>query len=559
MQNRILKLIQGGEGQYIEFKSALDRSRGVVKTRDAREIAKDIAEGLAEFANTDGGTLLLGVEDDGEITGIEFTGEQLARLENHIKTRWQSPVPYKREICEIEEKTIYTYEVDILPSVYSLSDGRTPFRFGTHTKWLSAGEIQGLKNSKTSALYERTPVPGVTLDDLEPALIEAFQKTMEASVGSTPEDILAEHDLILKNGQRTSLTLAACLAFGKPPMTRFHERCGVTIRRFSGETVRSGRENNETLDRIIEEPLPKLLQKAFETIQNQIKVSRKLESLFFEERPEYPTFAWQEAIVNAAVHRNYSYKGNDIEIRMFDDRMEIRSPGLPPAPVTIEQLKQRASVHSSRNPRLMRLMKSFRYVRERGEGLPRIFEEMEISCLQPPELRAEGEFFVVVLRNTPVFDNDTMEWLETFRGINLNARQRRILAHTYQNRGHFTLGDYVEINQLARDQAQREIRQMCEMNAVELIGTRRAAKYYPIIQNGNLIDRIRDFFTRHEFLTNSHFRRIIGPLSVQEASRYLQQLVDSGWIERRGERRGAKYFSTSKLLYYKKDITTNDK
>ncbi|MCX6601867.1 MAG: putative DNA binding domain-containing protein [bacterium] len=547
-------MIQSGEGQYIEFKSALDRSRGETTMRSEKDIADDIAEGWAAFANTDGGTFLLGVEDDGTITGANLSNDQLARLPNFLITRWLDPVPFKHVTAQSEQGTIHIFEVDILPTVHSLSDGRTPYRVGRQTVCLPANQIQDLKRTKGSALYERQTVPGATMDDLDKTLLDEFRKTTGTDDGTTEIDALVSHDLALMRGQQPQLSLAACLVFGKPPMARFHERCGIVIRRFAGDTARAGTENNETFEALVEEPLPRLLRKVFETVQGQIKVSRRLKTLFFEERPEYPQFAWQEAVVNAVVHRNYVYRGNDIEIRMFDDRMEVKSPGLPPAPVTVEQLQRRMHTHASRNPRLMRLMKAFRFVRERGEGLPRIFEVMEESCLRPPELRAEGDFFMVTLWNTPVFDDDTMTWLESFRDKNLSARQRRILAHTYQNRGYFTLSDYASVNSVSREVAQREIRLMLEMNIVELIGTRRAAKYYPLIQRGTLVDRLKDYFSRHAFLTNRDLRRIIGPMSPQEASRRLQELVDSGWVERRGQRRGAKYYPTDKFTYHKNTI-----
>jgi len=359
--------------------------------------------------------------------------------------------------------------------------------------WLTVEQVAALKKARISTLFERSIVPDVHLGDLDEQLLERFRESVGASSSATCEQILIEHNLAIGDGVRTRLTMAACLLFGKPPMVRFHERCGISFRRFEGTEVLTGTRNNEVQDVPIEEPLPRLIDKTFELLRNQIKVSRKLRDLFFEERPEYPTLAWQEAVVNAVAHRNYFYRGNEIEIRMFDDRIEVKSVGLPQEPVKIEDLQQGKSVRASRNPRIMRTLKFLRYVRERGEGLPRMFEEMESSNLPTPELRADGEFFMVTLRNTPVFDAETMNWLRSFPLDRVNARQRRILANSYQSgRGYFVLGEYSDINRVSKETAQKEIRALVEQGIVERVGTRKAAKYYPVLQKGSLREKLRD-------------------------------------------------------------------
>ena len=90
--------------------------------------------------------------------------------------------------------------------------------------------------------------------------------------------------------------------------------------------------------------------------------------LVFEERFEYPTFAWQEAIINAVAHRDYALTGTPIEVWMFDDRLEVRSPGELVEPVSIERLTHRERIHASRNPRIVRVLTDLGYMRELGEG-----------------------------------------------------------------------------------------------------------------------------------------------------------------------------------------------
>jgi len=191
-----------------------------------------------------------------------------------------------------------------------------------------------------------------------------------------------------------------------------------------------------------------------------------LHDLFFRERLEYPALVWQEALVNAVAHRDYAITGASVEIWMFDDRLEVRSPGVPPAPVTLEQLRQHKSIHFSRNPLLVRALADLGYMNEIGEGVPRMFEEMEQHGLQPPEFAQEGFFLVVTLRNSPVYDDHTLRWLNQFAASRLNLRQRRILAYAYCHGKTFSTAEYERIAEVDRDFAYRDIKALVKSGIV---------------------------------------------------------------------------------------------
>src|SRR3989337_2092439 len=86
----------------------------------------------------------------------------------------------------------------------------------------------------------------------------------------------------------------------------------------------------------------------------------------------------------------------------------------PPPPGSLEQMRQQKSIHFSRNPLIVRVLADMGYLREMGEGVPRMFQEMEHHGLRPPEFSIEGFMFVVTLRNTPVYDEATLRWLNQF-------------------------------------------------------------------------------------------------------------------------------------------------
>jgi ATP-dependent DNA helicase RecG len=184
-------------------------------------------------------------------------------------------------------------------------------------------------------------------------------------------------------------------------------------------------------------------QTAHDLIKPFIRERQQLHDLFFTERLEYPSFVWQEAIVNAVGHRDYSIQGASIQIWMFDDRIEVRSPGLPPPPATVEALNRGESLHVSRNPLIVRTLAMLGYMRELGEGIPRMFSVMENEGFSPPRFDdIGGAYFQVTLRNELVYDRETLEWLRRFDGIDLTGDQKRLMAYA---RARFPVHEYVII------------------------------------------------------------------------------------------------------------------
>ena len=151
------------------------------------------------------------------------------------------------------------------------------------------------------------------------------------------EDTLRELGLILPKAGGVGVTNAALLLFAKRPFARWHPRAGIRMFRVAGTERRHGKYRNVTqLERPIEPPLALAIPEAHRLAASQIRKSEKLHDLFFREMPEYPEFAWQEAIVNAVAHRDYNDQGREIEVWFFDDRMEVLSPGDLVPPVTLQ-------------------------------------------------------------------------------------------------------------------------------------------------------------------------------------------------------------------------------
>ena len=117
-----------------------------------------------------------------------------------------------------------------------------------------------------------------------------------------------------------------------------------------------------------------------------------------------------------------------IEIFVFNDRIEVRSPGALLSTIKIFGLQELNGAHESRNPMVARVLKDHKYMRELGEGMRRIFEAMEQNDLEKPQLVSSGSSFSVVLSNRSVFNQREEEWLSVFRSQELSRLQKRIVV-----------------------------------------------------------------------------------------------------------------------------------
>lgn len=418
-------ILNQSEGQFFERKSCYDRSAGKVKRRDARGLARDVAETLAatpalrvgaSVANADGGTLVLGIEDDGAVTGVDLPHDRRSSLEDRLDVLRRAPQTHVRpplrahvQTGALEGKPVLLYEVDWSSGVHQLTDGRYMLRIGDQNMPFPASDIEAMKEGKRRRVTEARLVTEATLSDLDLSLVAELAE--RKGIQEPPEQVLARYRLVERRNGTWLLTLAALLLFGQDP-GRWHPHCGIDFVKYEGAERRVGAALNIVKRERVKAPLVRLIEQTYRVIQPHVRERQQLVDLFFEERLEYPAFAWQEAIVNAVAHRDYRYEGISIEAWMFDNRLEIRSPGELVEPVTLERLLKHERVHASRNPRIVRVLTDLGYMREQGEGIPRMFEAMQREGLYPPELSLEAEaIFTVTLRNVPIYSIETVRWL----------------------------------------------------------------------------------------------------------------------------------------------------
>lgn len=412
-------------------------------------------------------------------------------------------------------------------------------------------ELAAIKEARQRRPAEGRFVLTASMRDIDRESLAAFRQRVGHS--GSDEEVLARYRLAESRNGGVALTLGGLLLFGREP-GRWHPRCGVDFVKYEGTERGVGDRLNIVHRRRIEAPLPALIDQTFAAIVPHVRERQRLVDLFFEERLEYPTFAWQEAIVNAVAHRDYSYDGVGIEISMFDDRLEIRSPGAPIEPVTVDRLRGLERVHASRNPRISRVLTELGLMRELGEGIPRMYQEMGRAGLYPPELAVEADsFFKVTLRNVPIFSVATERWLARFEMLGLSVNQRRLLSYAREHDGRFTSRAYQDLIGTDITAAQRDIRSLIGKGLVQR--TAKHGKVYQLAVDLSmepeseapdslrpLIDLLRD----DGHIANADVQRHLG-VNRKQAGSMLRQWHEAGWLQKSGARRWTRYSAGPRL------------
>ncbi len=369
-------LIPRGENRYIEFKSE-------------RVHATDLAEEVIAFANSEGGEIWLGIEDDGTISGLSRAYEK--DVMNICRTSCISPLRPIYEELLIDGKRIgrLMIESDKDKSYYS-SRNRYYVRVGSTKRIASREELIRLFQASGAIHYDTTEVDRARLTDLDFSQIGEYFTRYHLSFSDKPQEerirLMTHTDLL---GEHTQPTVAGLLVFGLAP-ERLVPQSGISFAHFAGMELTS-----DLLDKQnIFGPLPRQVEGALAAIKTNLRTPSTIVGAKRVEAPSYPDRVFRELIVNACIHRNYSIAGATIRIFIFDDRLEVISPGRLPNTVTVEKLPIGTSF--ARNPVLVRLMENLGYMDKLGRGLPMVWQEVE-KLGQRVKFIESGEEFRVVL------------------------------------------------------------------------------------------------------------------------------------------------------------------
>jgi ATP-dependent DNA helicase RecG len=428
LKERLEIALELGESHYREFKSALEGPPEKKVNREIKTICDDISRTLVAFANADGGELLIGVEDSGQVTGTNFTSDKLELLLNAPKTHVHKDTPlpnYKSRVTEINGKKIVYFAIPKGNDfVYLTSDGRCIQRRDLESVPISAEEIIFSREETISREYDRQFIDNADIADIDIELIT--QITKQLAIKISPEKFLQHIDLAEFDGIKLKLKRAALLLFSKKP-NKWHPRLQVRVIKVAGTELKSGEEFNVINDEEISDNIVNLIESSWEIIRPHLTETKFSKQALFKTQIVYPELACREALINAIAHRDYSIEGRGIEVFVFSDRLEIQSPGELLSAVKVVDLENQKGVHQSRNSNIAKALREIGYMRELGEGIRRIFELMKNNDLEAPQFESKHKSFKVVLSQKHIFTKEEKLWLDNFDQLNLTREQKTVV------------------------------------------------------------------------------------------------------------------------------------
>jgi ATP-dependent DNA helicase RecG len=427
-----------------------------------------LAETLVAFANSDGGTILIGVADEGQVTEQVFADEVEMALQAAVEmcrplveARWHQAV--------VEDALIFSIVVNRSSELHSLADGRVLVRTGTENRPLSGEEIRQLAATKSTGDFEAELAPGAQRADFDDEVIEAFiekwQERQHREWVRSADDLLLEAGALTEDGRPT---VAGVLLFASKPQA-FLPQSGLTFVKFIGREPR-GEDGYPGYGRREEigGALPQIIRRAWQVVGEEMRKGAVVTALERKERTEYPVAAVREALVNAVAHRDYRLRGRRIEVRMFSDRMEITSPGGLPGFITVDNIVEE---HFSRNPRIVSGLYQWGYIEELGLGVDLMIDEMVRAGHPPPTFRDTPYSFGVTLYN--VLEREPQpDWAGR-----VSERQAAALAHV-ERHGRITNREYRDLCPgLSPETLRLDLSELVDKGLLLKVGAKRGTYY----------------------------------------------------------------------------------
>ena len=376
---RIDDLLAASEGKRLEFKRDLSSTRPILRT-------------LCAFANTAGGTLVIGVDDDRTVRGLADPLDLESRLTNLIHDSLNPRLVPEIDVVGWRSTHIVVVTVHLSSSrPHRLNaDGDTVYvRLGSSNRQADSDLIAEMQRSVRFESFDETPFAAEPADavDLKTVRAEfmgrrAIQRRDLRSLG-----------LIASHQGREVPTIGGLVLFARDRQA------------FPDATVRCARFDGTDRARILDAvelaptSLPSMVRDAQSFTERHMAGSIIIAGVRNRVEHPIPIPAVREALVNAAVHADYSQKGGPIRVALFDDRLEVENPGLLPFGVAVEDLA--SGVSRVRNRVIARTFKELGYIEQWGSGITRILDEIRSVGLPPPTFEEIAGRFRVTLWATP--------------------------------------------------------------------------------------------------------------------------------------------------------------
>lgn len=388
-----------------------------------RGVGNSVLDAIPAMAMTSGGLIIHGVTDDRTIHGCPLSQNTQNRI-----TRFANECNVDVEIKAIRvggtELTV-TEVPEVSDRIVTTPDGRLLRRVGGDSQPLRNDAFARFVMAQTGHSSEEATLAHIVPGDFDlPMVNEALR-----AEGRSPTRLsvlgraLIDLGVAIPNAspQRFEAMQAAAVLFAKDPR-QFIGGARVQLVRRSGIGPGPGPSQARTE---LSGPLLTVVEQCLEFIADHSQQQEAVTGILRETIPEYPIEALREALVNALAHRDYGLVGSTVDVTIWDDRVEIKSPGGLPGHITLDNMQDD---HFSRNRRIMRVLKTMDVVEEFGEGIDRMIQAMESRLLRPPKFEASPNSVTVTLHNQAQVSLDDQVWLRHFLGDQITLEERRVLV-----------------------------------------------------------------------------------------------------------------------------------
>lgn len=412
---------------------------------------------MAAFATTKGGIVRIGIGPKGENVGVQLGKGTLEDLSNKIKQNTDPPQYPSITVEGPEESAIIVIRIEESPIKPVWAFGRPLKRVGRTNQHLSREETQRMVEATTGRTWDALPSESFHLKEVSKEYIRDFQKRVGQS--QIPVQTLLKNLSLMTNDGRPCNGVV--LLFGKNPQQFFPE-AQVKCARFAGTT--SVRFLDEmTIEGNLLSQMENALKFVARNTQREIRITGKPER---ETIPEFPEAAIREAVINAICHRDYSAVGT-IQVRIYEDRLEVWNPGTLPPSLTIESL-YREHPSLPRNPKVALAFYRARLIEHWGTGTLRMAEACDRLGVKLGFFSESG-FFMVRLVKPEIRIPPPTE-------LKLNERQRKALDYTSKH-GQITNRDCQKLCDISRRQALKDLNELVKKGLLIKDGEGRAVRY----------------------------------------------------------------------------------
>lgn len=441
------KLIKKEESEDMERKESFD---------------KETIETIGAFANTGGGTILVGVSDKGEIKGVKLGKDTINHWGNEIAHKTEPSVVPEIKQQEIQNKVVVIIKVAEFPIKPVSVRGRYFKRVGKSTRKMMSQEIAQMYLHSTGMSWDAFPAQDKTLKDIDLNKVKKYITNANAAgrrnIKDTPVEVIKKLELVKNN----KATWCAILTFGKEPqhpLLQSAVHCG----RFKIDKTQI------IDDLMVETDIINQVDEVMKFVTRHISVKYE-----FEGKPkrkevwEYPLDALREAIINAIVHRDYTASSH-VQVEIYDDRIDIWNPGSLLPGITIEDLYKKEHKSVIRNKLIAQLFYDIGYIEKYGSGTIKIIELCRQNGMPNPELKEAFGGFSIVFRK----DIYTEEY---FHNLGLNERQINAVLYAKQ-KGKITNKEYRVLTGLSDESVRKDLLELVEKNILLPQGKSRNIHY----------------------------------------------------------------------------------